>query len=157
MHRIVYVKGFRKFQFLPFKYFGSGIKWLGADVSRAPLSHQDDYADDVGARNGRAPLQPGIVAFLPPPHTFSFLFQATDDAGKQSVAASIVLFPAFHQLNGLHLSLSPPSLTPSLSEGGGGVSLFFYYSSSFLLQKGGQFKCMGFQDIQQLSSCSQRC
>jgi len=35
-----------------------------------------------------------------------FLFWATDDAGVQSVAASFVFFPAFHQLNGLHLSLS---------------------------------------------------
>ena len=37
---------------------------------------------------------------------FSFLLEGTDDASKQSLAASIVFFSAFHQLNGLHLSLS---------------------------------------------------
>lgn len=47
---------------------------------------------------------------------FSFLFQATDDAGKQSAAGNIVFLPAFHQLNGLHLSLSPP-LPPLWSRG----------------------------------------
>jgi len=47
------------------------------------------------------------VAFLPPTHPlFLFLLEATDDASKQSPAASIVFFSAFHQLNGLHLSLS---------------------------------------------------
>jgi hypothetical protein len=48
----VYVKGFTEFQFLPFKYFGRGIKWFGAGIRGAPPLHQDYYADDVGTRDG---------------------------------------------------------------------------------------------------------
>lgn len=50
------------------------MEWIGADVCFA--------AEDVGTRDEGPALCPGIVAFLPPPTRFSFLFLfgATDDA-----------------------------------------------------------------------------
>ena len=80
---------------------------------------------------------------------FSFLLEATDDASKQSLAASIVFFSAFHQLNGLHLSLSPSLCLSSSADERGFLSSFIILLVFIKKKKGASFECTGFQNVEQ--------